>query len=194
MTVAEIENSVVKEELFDRLLFLVDVQNLFYSARDAYGVASRVDFRKLKDFALDGRKFKHIRAKAYFAAKPGEKPDEFIKALQKLSYEVELINIREHEKGEPSSTNIDVVLATDASNLKVGGRDPSIVIVASGDSDFNSVYAAMKSRGISCEVLSFPGSLAASVIEMVGETSIKLLGREILFEEYDGSSKKVLNA
>jgi len=29
---------------------------------------------------------------------------------------------------------------------------------------------------------------------MVGETSIKLLGREILFEEYDGSSKKVLNA
>jgi len=57
---SEVDQEVVQLVVYERLLFLVDVQNLFYSARDAYGLASRVDFRKLKEAALNGRKFKHI--------------------------------------------------------------------------------------------------------------------------------------
>jgi len=122
-----------------------------------------------------------------FAAKPGEKPDEFIRALEKLYYEVELISIREHEKGSPSSTNIDVALAIDAYNIKVSGKDPDIVVVASGDSDFTPVYDSMRSRGIRTEILSFPGSLAASVVDKVDE--VRYLDREYLFEEFDRKDK-----
>ena len=43
---SEVDQEVLQLVVYERLLFLVDVQNLFYSARDAYGLASRVDFRK----------------------------------------------------------------------------------------------------------------------------------------------------
>src|SRR3970040_575685 len=117
----------VRSELLGGILILVDVQNLYYTARDAYGYAARVDFRKVRDTALKGRRFKHIVSRAYFAVKPDEKPEGFVSALEKLNYDVVLVNIRPHEQGNASATNIDVQLATDAGSLKVGGVDPDIV-------------------------------------------------------------------
>lgn len=170
------------EEL-ESILILVDVSNIYLSARDNYGYAARVDFRKLRELALKPaqRRFQHIMCRAYFAAMPDQLPESFIFALEKIGYEVVVTNIRSHEQGTPSATNIDVQLAKDAVTLKVGGRDPQIVVVASGDSDFTSIYRDLKARGTRVEVMSFPPSLGAEVIATVDD--ITKLGREHLFEE-----------
>ena len=170
------------------LLLLVDVQNLFYSARNAFGSDARVDFKKISDEALGGRKFKRIIRKAYFAIRPGEKPNAFISALQRLSYEVELVSIRSHEQGGSSATNIDVLLATDALNIRFSGKHPDVVCIASGDSDFLPVYQALIERGVVVEVLSFPASLSTSVEETAHK--VVRLNASHLFETYTNTKEE----
>lgn len=164
------------------LLFLVDVQNLFYSARNAFGSDARVDFKKIKDEAINGRKFGRIISKAYFAVRPGDAPDDFIAALLRLSYDVNLVQMRSHEQGGASATNIDVMLAVDAMDTKIAGQSPSVIVVASGDSDFMPVYKALLRRGVRIEVLSFPASLSSTVQETVDE--VRHLDSRHLFESF----------
>jgi len=181
MTNMAVKNNPKETEVFESLLLLVDVQNLFYSARDSYGLAARIDFRKLKELALKGRSFRHIISYAYLAALPKEIPDTFISALRKLSYEVKIADIRVHERGQMSATNIDVMLASDAQNLKVLGREPTVVVVASGDADYTPVYRILRERGVRVEVLSFQSSLATSIYDESDE--IRFLTRDHLYGE-----------
>lgn len=169
------------QEVLESIFLAVDVQNLFYTARDGYGLAARVDFRKLKELALNGRSFRHIIARAYLAAMPNEIPESFTSALSKMAYEVKMSKIRTHERGQMSATNIDVLLASDAQNIKVLGKEPSIVVVASGDADYIPVYNVLKSRGVRVEVLSFHSSLATAIYNAVDE--VRFLDREYLYGE-----------
>ena len=170
-----------KPEIFNGLVLLVDVQNLFYSARDAYGLAARVDFKKLKQLAMKNRRFRHIVSFAYLAATMKDIPSEFVSALEKLSYEVKIANIRAHETGPSSATDIDVMLATDATITKIGTRDPDIVVVASGDSDYVPVYQALRDRGVRVEIVAFRSTLSAAVEEIAH--SVTYLTREHLYNE-----------
>jgi uncharacterized LabA/DUF88 family protein len=168
-------------EVIESLVFLVDVQNLYCSVRDSYGVAARVDFRKLREAALKGRKFRHIVSRAYFASRPDESPKGFIHALRKLSYDVKVTDIRPHDKGAPSGTNIDSQLVTDATNITINGQAPSVVVIASGDSDFLPVYERLKTKGCRVEVLAFTPSMSSQVADLVDE--VTELDRDYLFAE-----------
>lgn len=176
-----------KPEIFNGLVLLVDVQNLFYSARDAYGLAARVDFKKLKQLAMKNRRFRHIVSFAYLAATMKDVPSEFVSALEKLSYEVKVANIRTHENGPSSATDIDVMLATDATITRIRDRDPDIVVVASGDSDYVPVYQALKSRGVRVEIIAFKSTLSAAVEEIAD--GVTYLTREHLYNESFSESK-----
>lgn len=172
----------------DSILILVDVQNLYYTVRDAYGLASRVDFRKIREHAIRNRKFRHIVSIAYIASPPREIPKEFITALEKLSYEVKIASIRSHEQGKASATNIDVMLAADAQGAKVNGKQPDIVVVASGDSDYIPIYNALKEKGIRVEVMAFQMSLATAIHEVADEVFV--LDRSFLYSDYKEESSQ----
>ena len=176
-----------KPDIINGLVLLVDVQNLFYSARDAYGLAARVDFKKLKQLAMKNRRFRHIVSFAYLAATMKDVPSEFVSALEKLSYEVKVANIRAHETGPSSATDIDVMLATDATITRIRDRDPDIVVVASGDSDYVPVYEALKNRGVRVEIIAFKSTLSAAIEEMAD--SVTYLTREHLYNESFSESK-----
>ena len=167
--------------LHESLLLLCDTQNLFYTAREAYGVAARIDFKKLKEVADNGRRFKHIVRRAYLSAKPDGKQDAFVGALEKLSYEVVVVPIREHQDGSTSGTNIDEHLAKDLTTVKFDGRDPEVVVVASGDSDFVPMYRTLKDRGVRVEVMSFLPALGTSIGDVVDE--VTKLTRDHLFTD-----------
>lgn len=179
-------------EYFNSILVLVDVSNIYLSARDNYGYAARVDFRKLRELALKPteRRFKHILCRAYSAAKPDQAPEQFLTALEKIGFEVITMTIRTHDSGVPSATNIDVQLAKDAVTLKVGGEYPDIVVVASGDSDFVPVYRDLKARGSRVEIISFPQSLGGEVIHVVD--AVTKLDRNIFFTKTREYSKAVV--
>lgn len=166
-------------EIYDSLLFLVDIQNLFYTARDAYGLASRIDFRKLRDIAVGGRKFRHIVMYAYTASMPEFLPNDLITALKKLAYEVKLATIRPHEQGKASLTNIDTMLVHDALETKIAGKNPDVVVVASGDSGYIPTYRSLHERGCRVEVIAFPMSLGAAVYDAVDH--VTPLSREHLY-------------
>jgi uncharacterized LabA/DUF88 family protein len=160
------------------LLFLVDVANLFHSARSTYGSQARIDFRKLRDAAINGRRFDNILCAAYLTAKEDSVPDNFCSTLQKLGYTVRLMTSVSHEDGTLSGTNVDVRMALDAVTGKVGGVFPSHVCIASGDADFMPVYEQLKARPAVVEVLAFPTSLSAAVekyadrVEKLDETHL----------------------
>lgn len=170
------------KQLWDSLAFFVDVQNLYSSVRDSFGLAARVDFRKLREAALKNRKFRNILARAYMAAKPDDVPKGFLHALRKLSYEVRITNIRVHEQGSASGRNIDSQLVTDAMSVSIGGKPPSVVVIASGDSGYIPVYEHLKALGTRVEVLAFLPSLSAQVSELVDE--VTELDQKYLFESF----------
>lgn len=166
-------------EIYDSLLFLVDIQNLFYTARDSFGLASRIDFRKLRDIAVGGRKFRHIYMYAYTASMPQNIPNELITALKKLAYEVRIANIRQHEQGKASLTNIDTMLVHDALETKIAGKYPDIVVIASGDSGYIPTYRSLRERGCRVEIIAFPMSLGAAVYDAADK--VTTLEREHLY-------------
>jgi uncharacterized LabA/DUF88 family protein len=186
------DNPMVKNEvvipitrdlkLWDSIAFYVDIQNLYSSVRKSYGLAARVDFKKLRDAALKERKFRNILARAYLASKPDLVPKGLLHALRKMAYDVRITNIRVHDQGLASGRNVDSQLVTDALSVSINGKPPSIVVVASGDSDFVPVYESLKARGTRVEVLAFLPSLSSLVVDVVDE--VTELDETYLFESF----------
>lgn len=171
----------------ETLLFLVDVDNLFHSARNSYGPSARVDFRKLRALALKQGEYSRVLCKAYTTT-PAVDPSvptpqrPFYAVLQKLGYETCISASVFHGDGPGggvSRTDIDVSLAVDAVTQKFGNGHPDVVIIASGDSDFLPVYRYLRNVGCYLMVLSFPQSLSTEVSTYVDE--VVLLDSDCLF-------------
>lgn len=151
-----------------RLLLLIDSQNLFYSAKNAFGSDALVDYQLLKEEAILNRRFTSIRCIAFMPFVSQREKIEPV--LKSYGYEV----LPEHPaKGRLKDS--DVLLAT------VGmATTADVVVVASGDADYCPLYRALKSRGVRVEVLAFPNSLGGEVKDCVDE--IRYLEKGILFQ------------
>ena len=159
-----------------RLLFLVDVQNLFYSVRDTYGVDARIDFKLLREEAICNRSFTSVRCVAYLTHfKERDDIEGLKKALVLLSYETRIGKIRRTESGL-AGTDMDVELATEAIDK---ADEYDVIVVASGDGDLIPAYKILKGRGKRVEVIAFSGSLGRSIGEEVDE--VKYLGKGVLY-------------
>ena len=73
-----------------RVAVFVDVQNMYYSAKNLYG--TKVDFGKVLNSAVAGRKL--VRAFAYVIRADVGAEKDFFGALQKIGYEVKEKDLR----------------------------------------------------------------------------------------------------
>jgi uncharacterized LabA/DUF88 family protein len=130
-----------------RVAILVDVQNLYYSAKNLY--ASRINFRKLLDLALADRVL--IRAIAY-VIKSDEREQEFFDAVNNAGFEIKEKEIQIFADGSKKG-DWDVGIAMDA--IRMGEKVDSIVLV-SGDGDYIPVVTYLQQRfGCLVEVIGF---------------------------------------
>lgn len=140
-----------------RVGVFVDVQNLYYSARNIY--QSRVNFSEVLKAAVAGRKL--IRAIAYVVQADMPEEHTFFEALEKSGFEVKIKPLQTfaggHQKGD-----WDVGIAMDIIKLM---NKLDVVVLASGDGDYLPLLEYLQMSGQFTETLAFGKSCSGKIKE-----------------------------
>jgi len=141
----------------ERTGLFVDVQNVFYGARQQN---ARLDFEALLQTVSRGRKL--IRATAYVVESREIDQSAFISLLQQKGYEVRRKPLKVRADGSFKG-DWDMEIALDVLDF---AEALDVLILATGDGDFTSLVARVKSLGVEVEVYSFPRNTAKELREM----------------------------
>ena len=143
-----------------RVGMLVDIQNLYYSARVLY--KKKVDFGQILKMAVGERKL--IRAIAYGIKTLEGQEEKFFEALQKQGFEVKTKDLQIFPGGAKKG-DWDVGIAMDAVKL---AESLDVIILVSGDGDYvPMVQYLQNTNGCRVEVVAFAESTSAKLIEQV---------------------------
>ncbi len=133
----------------------MDVQNLYYSARNMYN--ARVKFNEVLEEAVAGRKL--IRAIAYVVKADMPEEHTFFEALEKAGFEVKVKELQTfaggHQKGD-----WDVGIAMDIVKLM---NKLDVVVLASGDGDYAPLLEYLQMSGQFTETLAFGKSCSGKI-------------------------------
>ncbi len=141
-----------------RVGVFVDVQNLYYSARNVY--KSKVDFRAILKEAIKGKNL--IRAIAYVIRADVKDEKNFFDALKNIGYEVKEKDLQVFYGGAKKG-DWDIGIAMDLIEL---APKLDTVILVSGDGDFVPLVRHLKhALGCYVEVMAFGKSSSQKLIE-----------------------------
>ena len=144
-----------------RVEVLIDVQNLYHSAKNLY--QAKVNFQEVLKAAIAGRKF--IRAFAYVVRTKTGTEEPFFEALTKLGIETKVRDLQEFYNGQKKA-DWDVGIVIDAIRTSPG---LDVVILVSGDGDFISLVEYLKNQGKRVEVMAFGKTTSARLKEVADE-------------------------
>jgi len=119
-----------------RIGVFVDVQNMYYSARNLY--KKKVDFKSLLKDAISDRKL--IRAIAYVIKADVKDETNFYDALERMGFEVKAKDIQVFYDGSKKG-DWDVGIAMDIMRL---APKLDVVVLVSGDGDFTELWNIRK--------------------------------------------------
>jgi len=144
-----------------RIALLIDVQNLYHSARNLYG--ARVNFGEILKLAVSKRNL--IRAFAYVVRTKTGEEKAFFDALTKLGIETRVRDLQEFYGGLKKA-DWDVGITVDAIRIS-----PSVdtIVLASGDGDFLQLLEYLKNRGKRIEIIAFGRSSSSKLKEAADE-------------------------
>lgn len=159
-----------------RVAVLVDVQNLYYSAKNLYH--SRVNFKNILQLILQGRKL--TRAIAYAVDTVEETNKVFIEAIHEGGFEIKIKPIQTFADGSKKA-DWDVGIAMDA--IRLGTKVDSIILVT-GDGDYVPVVNYLQqSQGCLVEVMAFGRTTNKELREIADEfIDIEDYPDELLFQ------------
>ena len=142
-----------------RVGVFVDVQNMYYSAKNLYEGA-KVNFGQVLTLAVSGRQL--IRAMAYvIRAEVGEE-QAFYEALEKQGYEVMAKDLQVFPGGAKKG-DWDVGMAIDT--IRAADKLDTIVLVT-GDGDFASLVDYLQNnKGCRVEVIAFGRTCSGKLVE-----------------------------
>jgi uncharacterized LabA/DUF88 family protein len=152
---------MVIKHIGQRVGVLIDVQNLYHSAKNLYN--ARVNFREILKLAISGRSL--IRAFAYVVSTKTGEEKPFFDALVKLGIETRVKELQEFYGGQKKA-DWDVGIVIDA--IRIAPSVDSLVIV-SGDGDFISLVEYLKNQGKRVEVMAFGKSSSSKLREISDE-------------------------
>ena len=133
-----------------RIGVFVDVSNMYHSAKNLY--KSRVNFRELLKLATANRQL--VRAIAYVVKSDTEEEKAFFDALEKAGYELKSKDLQIFPGGMKKG-DWDVAVAVDAISLS---KQLDVVILVSGDGDYEPLVEYLKFSGLIVEVVGFKRS------------------------------------
>jgi uncharacterized LabA/DUF88 family protein len=143
-----------------RVAVLIDVQNLYYSARNLYN--AKVNFGNIVEDSVAGRQL--TRAIAYVVKTKTGEEKPFFEALGKVGIETKEKELQIFFGGA-TKADWDVGLAIDA--IVLAEKVDSIVIV-SGDGDFLPLVQYLKiTKGVYVEIAAFRETTSAKILEAV---------------------------
>ena len=141
-----------------KIALFVDVQNIYYTTRDAYG--RQFDYQKLwQRLSAEGE---IVSAIAYAIHRGDEKQLKFQNALKRIGFTVKLKPYIQRSDGT-SKGDWDVGITIDVMTL---AKDVETVVLLSGDGDFGLLLEKVKKDyGVTTEVFGVPALTANNLIE-----------------------------
>lgn len=137
----------------------VDIQNLYYTARNVYN--SRVNFSSIFKDAIGERPM--VRAIAYGIRAQMPEEQTFFDALSKAGFEVKLKDLQSFYGGAKKG-DWDVGIVMDIVKLTA---KLDTVILATGDGDFIPLLEYLQIQGQRVELVSFGKSTSSKMRELV---------------------------
>jgi uncharacterized LabA/DUF88 family protein len=148
--------------LEQRVGVLVDIQNLYYSAKVLYG--KKVNFKKVLEEATSGRKL--IRAIGYGIKTQEGQEEKFFEALGKQGFEVKTKDLQIFPGGQKKG-DWDVGIAVDAIKMS---KTLDAVVLISGDGDYIPVVEYIQNTtGCRVEGMAFLESTSNKLIEALDD-------------------------
>ncbi|MBZ9571733.1 NYN domain-containing protein [Patescibacteria group bacterium] len=145
-----------------RVAVLIDVQNMYHSAKNLYG--ARVDFSEVLKEAVAGRKL--IRAVAYVIRTESEEEEAFFKALSRIGIEVKMKNLQIFPGGLKKG-DWDVGITVDA--IKFSNFLDTVILVT-GDGDFVPLVEYIKNaKAARVEIVAFERSASGKLKEVADD-------------------------
>lgn len=145
-----------------RVVVLVDVQNLYYSARNLY--RARVNFKNLLNLVLAGRTL--TRAIAYVIKADEEKEEDFFEALNAAGFEIKEKKLQVFYGGAKKG-DWDIGIAMDA--IRLGNKVDSVILI-SGDGDYIPVVNYLQQAlGCLVEIAAFRRTANKEITEMADD-------------------------
>ncbi len=152
---------MINKHLGQRVGVLIDVQNLYHSAKNLYN--ARVNFREILKTAVSNRSL--IRAFGYVVSTKTGEEKPFFEALTKLGIETRVRELQEFYGGQKKA-DWDVGIVIDA--IRIAPSTDALVLV-SGDGDFLSLVEYLKNQGKRVEVMAFGKSASGKLKEEADE-------------------------
>jgi uncharacterized LabA/DUF88 family protein len=156
-----------------RVGIFVDVQNLYYSARNIYNC--RINFNEVLKESLGNRRL--IRAIAYVIKADMPEEHNFFEALEKAGFEVKTKDLQTFAGGAQKG-DWDVGIAMDI--IKTMNK-LDVIVLASGDGDFAPLLEYLQMTGQLTETVAFGKSTSSKIKELTDN-----------FIDLDESPKKFL--
>lgn len=149
----------VSRKIAARVGVYVDVQNMFYAARQQFN--GRLDFQRFLSSVLKGRRLH--KAVAYIIETPDVDQKNFISLLTHCGYEVKSKELRTRLDGSAKG-NWDMEMALDMISVL---PHIDVMILASGDGDFVPLIQKIKQEyKIKCEIFGFEHNTAVDLKEI----------------------------
>lgn len=146
-----------------KIAVFVDVQNIYYTTRDAYG--RPFNYRKL--WAKLAKQGEIFIANAYAINKGDDKQIKFQDALKHIGFEVKLKPYIQRSDGSAKG-DWDVGITIDV--MEAAASEINTVVLLSGDGDFDLLLKKIKqTNAIHTEVYGVPKLTAGSLIEAADE-------------------------
>ncbi len=148
-----------------RVAVLIDVQNLYYSAKNLYG--AKVNFKEVLKSAIAGRNL--IRAFAYVVKTKTGEERPFFNALKRLGIEIRIRPLQEYIGGLKKG-DWDVGITVDAIRIS---SSVDVIVLASGDGDFLQLVEYLKNQGKKVEIIAF-GKTTSSKLKNIADEFIDM--------------------
>lgn len=144
-----------------RVAVLIDVQNLYYSAKNLY--RRKVNFRAILKQAVSNRKL--IRAFAYVVKTKSGEERPFFEALLSLGIETRIRELQEYWGGVKKA-DWDVGITIDAVRISPW---VDVIVLCSGDGDFAPLVEYLKNQGKRLEIIAFGRTTSSRLIDAADE-------------------------
>lgn len=152
----------MSEASLERIAILVDVQNIYYTTRQAY--SRQFDYRAFWSKVTNNREV--IGAFAYAIARNDGKQKSFQQILRDIGFEVKLKPYIQRSDGSAKG-DWDVGITLDLVEL---AERVDTIVLASGDGDFDLALDRVKSRfDTKTEVYGVPELTATSLVRAAGK-------------------------
>lgn len=144
-----------------RVGVFVDVQNLYYSAKNLY--SAKVNFGEVLKTAVADRQL--IRALAYVIRADNVDEQKFFEALDKQGFEIKMKDLQVFYGGNKKG-DWDVGVAIDAVRLS---SKLDVAVLVAGDGDFIPLVNYLKNLGLIVEVIAFRESASTDLVTVADE-------------------------